>query len=486
MANANFTCVIEAWRSGKTLYGRMHYYRSGSYYYQDSSFPNPTMNLGGTTYTDTDFGNRVRSGIYVGDVYSTTFSRTVSGTGNRTVTWSAGSGQRSDFAGTWSADVYFPEEYSAPTGLSVSLVETYTDGAKFNVSVSSYGNPSSASGRYIEAAILAQNSYGSYYRYKTASNTTSIQITVTNSSYTNGNLAINPNTRYYYGAYATNTQKSVDKVQAQFVTKAPAPTVTLSSVSPVSATFAYSTVADGGYYAKDIEYSVDGGNTWVTAVSGITGGASSGTFTVSGFMSGSPHTLKTRIKTTAGTTLGADVAFVTEAIPATVHLYGSVNGETEEITKLYGSVRLLSDVIGTIDAGGAGNVTAFNSAYFYNTLASDSDYDETFYGNLTLASLKITATVTHYNCSLVYADGTEKAILKSGSPNLAPEDLYNDWGITVKALGSLQEGSDTVSLSPTYGAGQTKKIIKLYGAAPELDQDNQIVYKTKLIYGAHS
>ena len=125
MANANFTCVLDAWREGTTLYGRMHYYRSGSYFYKDLTFPNPTMNLGGTTYTDTAFGDRVRSGIYVGDVYTTTFSRTVSGTGTRTVTFTAGSGQRSDFAGTWNVDVGgFPGTYTAPNQPTVSIVSS--------------------------------------------------------------------------------------------------------------------------------------------------------------------------------------------------------------------------------------------------------------------------------------------------------------------------------------------------------------------------
>ena len=456
MANANFTCVLEAWRSGKTLYGRMHYYRSGSYYYQDSSFPNPTMNLGGTTYTDTDFGNRVRSGIYVGDVYSTTFSRTVSGSGNRTVTWSAGSGQRSDFAGTWSADVYFPEEYSAPTGLNVSIAEVYTDGAKFNVSVSSYGNPSSVSGRYIEAAILAQNSYGSYYRYKTAANTSSSQITVTNTSYTNGNLTINPNTQYYYGAYATNTQKSANKVQAQFVTKAPAPTVTLSSVSPVSATFAYSTVSDGGYYAKDLEYSIDGGNTWSTAVSTITGTASSGTFTVYGLMSGSPYALKTRIKTTAGTTLGTDIAFVTEAIPATVHLYGSVNDETEEITKLYGSIGILTSVSGAVRAGGAGNVSAFNGVTFLSKLNSSTAtaaYGIIDSGHKELSYIRVGVSDGYYAIQFHYSNGTTRLVQNLDDTAIA------DWGITAVSRLLAADGPDTIDLDTEY-ANKSKKIIK--------------------------
>lgn len=353
MANSYFTCTLDAWNEGKVLYGRMHYYRSGSYTYQDSSFPNPTMNLGGTTYTDTAFGDRVRAGISVGNVYTTTFSRTVSGSGNRTVTFTAGSGQRSDFAGTWSKTVYIPETYTAPTGLNITIAEIYPTGAKFNVSVSSYGNPSSTSGRYIEAGILNQNSYGTTYKYQNVKNTASSAITVTNSSYKGGTLTISPNTMYYYGCYANNTQKDAKTVKGQFVTTAAAPIVSFASVTSTTATFNYATQADGGYYNKTIEYSIDGGTTWATAATVSGGGAASGSFTISNLLSGAAYTLATRTTTASGSTLGTNIEFNTVvnvqnyritygsvlggAKPVT-ELYGSVNGDAKKITKLYGGV----------------------------------------------------------------------------------------------------------------------------------------------------
>lgn len=333
MANPNFTCVLDAWRDGKTLYGRMHYYRSGSYFYQDSSFPNPTMNLGGTTYTDTDFGNRVRSGIYVGDVYSTTFSRTVAGTGDRTVTWTAGSGGRSDFEGTWSKTVNFPVEYTAPTGLSVSVAEIYPDGAKLNVSVSSYGNPSSASGRYIEAQICASNDYtGSLRKYKHGPSSTSAQITVTNSDYTGGNLNIVANTQYYYGGYATNTQLSTSKIAGQFVTLAHPPAMSVVETGTDYAIIKYELRADGGYYAKNIQYSMNNGSTWITGATINTESATSGTFTINNLTADTSYHLKTRVSTSAGETAGNDVSFSTFQ---DIRFYGSVNGLTTNVNKLY-------------------------------------------------------------------------------------------------------------------------------------------------------
>lgn len=333
MANANFTCVLDAWREGKRLYGRMHYYRSGSFFYQDQSFPNPTMNLAGTTYTDTDFGNRVRSGIYVGDVYSTTFSRTVAGTGDRTVTWSAGSGTRSDFAGTWSKTVNFPTEYSAPTGFSVSVVQRYPEAVLFNVSVSSYGNPSSASGRWIEAGLAGQNSWTSpSLRSDAAYNVSSAQIYVSNSSTKTQTLTIRGNTNYYYGGYAWNTQKGTKGIFGNVTTLAYPPSMSVKETTSDSAIIEYSLKADGGKYAKNVQYSMDDGTTWVTAATINSNAATTGTFTINNLTADTSYHLKTRVSTNAGETAGNDLSFNTFQ---DIRFYGSVNGLTTNVNKLY-------------------------------------------------------------------------------------------------------------------------------------------------------
>lgn len=289
MANQYFTCELEAWREGTTLYGRMHYYRTGTYHYQDTSFPDPTMNLGGTVYTDTGFGNWVRSGIDVGDVRTTTYSRTVQGTGTRNVTFSAGSGLRSDFAGTWSKDVYdFPGVYTNPSTPSVTLKSKTYNSATFGVSINSYGNPSGASGRYIEAAILAQNSYGNSYRYEIAQNTTSATITVNNSSRTGSTaLTIQGNKQYWYGGYATNTQRNVSTVTGSFYTPCPPlSALSLSSQSysiynKVNAVISYTRQSDGGAQTRTgyYRYSTDGGNSYTGWTSFGTVSNTTGTFT---------------------------------------------------------------------------------------------------------------------------------------------------------------------------------------------------------------
>lgn len=481
MANQYFTCVLDAWRDGDVLYGRMHYYRSGSYTYTDTSFPTPTMNLGGTVYYDNDFANRVHSGIVVGDVYSTTFSRTVAGSGDRTVTWSAGSGLRSDFAGTWSKTVYFPEKYTDPSGLSISIVEKYTNGAKFNVSLSSYGNPSGEAGRYIEAGIMAQNSYGSTYRYTHGphgSSSMSQQITVTNSTYTGGSLSIKANTQYYYGGYATNTQRNISKVQGTFVTLAPAPTLSVNRVTDKTAVIDFSVVADGGYYAKNIQYSLDNGTTWKTGATINGGSSATGSFTIYNLTHNTSYTLLSRVSTTSGTTGGNTLTFKTEisnrfycSVNGSTKLikkfYGSVNGRTKEIVKMYGPVvNTTTPISGTyyINPESTGNITGFDINTFLNTIKNDA---ELLYGleydNIRFSYLDLLA---------FYADEYQG-------------DLYWEVYLSFKdpVLGEWTFGlSDTGNPYSLAELGITANITGEGIDIIELDVEDETTYKSKIVY----
>ena len=467
MANQYFTCVLDAWRDGKTLYGRMHYYRSGSYFYQDTSFPNPTMNLGGTTYTDTDFGNRVRSGIYVGDVYSTTFSRTVAGTGDRTVTWSAGSGQRSDFAGTWSKTVNFPVEYTAPTGLSISVLEVYPDGGKFNVSISSYGNPSSASDRYVEAQICVGNDYSSTRKYKHATHGASSltqQITVTNSSYTGGGLNIVANTQYYYGGYATNTQLTTSKIQGQFVTLAHPATITYGGSDSTTAVFTYETKADGGYYSKTLEYSLDNGTTWTTAATIASGAETSGYFIVSGLTGGNTYTLKSRVRTTSGSSNNTDITFTATPEALRDKVYGGVSRE------------IIDSITYTAEPEGAGNILSVNTTTLKNVLNNDTNLRaEMEANNVTFGDLEVLALWALVDPPIEYqillgfdmeGSGTAIFISEDGQP-YSPTDL----GLTFKD--PLTAGGDYLYLDVTTDTvDESKKVDKFYGRGGDITSVN--------------
>lgn len=340
MANQYFTCVLDAWRDGKTLYGRMHYYRSGTYTYQDSSFPNPTMNLAGSVFTDTDFGNRVRSGIAVGDVYSTTFSRAVAGTGDRTVTWSAGSGVRSDFAGTWSKTVNFPVETSPPTGLSLTSCSAGPDWYDIGVSVSGWGTGGSASQRYIEAQVWTYNasSLVTPRRYQPSYGTTSATIRVNNSSF--GDLSITPNTVYTIGVYASNGAANTGSQRiGNHVTAPPVLSASASNITKNSIDINWSFGNQGGHHPMIVQYSLDDTN-WTTMSTETGAGSRSGVYTITGLTPDTEYTIHTRVtRTQTGqayyTTTGETVSATT--LPAGI-IYGSVSGTTKKVKKLYGSV----------------------------------------------------------------------------------------------------------------------------------------------------
>lgn len=148
MANQYFSCALDVWQDGdygRNIHARMHYWRSGSYFYQDTSFPNPTMEIAGNVWGDSGFGNSVRSGIYVGDVRTTEYVASVGGNGSYYVVFRARSGLRSDFYGDWDAWVSvsgFPTAPAAPSAWNQTSDGT-PHKAHSKVQTSSWGNVSS-------------------------------------------------------------------------------------------------------------------------------------------------------------------------------------------------------------------------------------------------------------------------------------------------------------------------------------------------------
>lgn len=161
MANSYFTCILNATVSGNSITSWMNYKRSGSYFYQDTSFPTPTLTIAGTNYSDTGFRDTVRNGVYVGNVDPTHYTKSGLANGTYTVSFSAGSGQRSDFAGSWSNNTIKVNYYTAPSGISGT--NNTTDGtegkAKVTVSVSNWGNGCSASTYYASKSSKSTTSY---------------------------------------------------------------------------------------------------------------------------------------------------------------------------------------------------------------------------------------------------------------------------------------------------------------------------------------
>ena len=241
---------------------------------------------------------------------------------NATSAWMNVTGPDGSFGFTLSG---IPVGAVAPSGLSVSISSIADTGASFSVSLSSYGTPNSANGRYIEAAIMGQSTYGGKYRYDTATNKSSSTIAVNNSSKTNSSnpLTIVPNTQYWYGAYATNTSLSISKVQGTFVTRpAYITSITANDVGQGEVHFTVNHASEGSANTVVTELSYDQ-KTWQTVSDKFNLSLSEQT------------TLYVRRSNNSGST----PVFSISVTPSTrVKLYGSVNNQAKEIKKLYGSV----------------------------------------------------------------------------------------------------------------------------------------------------
>ena len=188
--------------------------------------------------------------------------------GTRKFTWSCPwySGTRS-----YTCSGNIPSGVTPPSGLTATLNSKTYNSATIKVSISSYGTPSSADGRWIEAGVAGQNSWTSpSLRSAIAKNTTSSTITINNSSPQTQTLTIEGNHKYWYGAYATNTQADTSIIAGTFYTPCP-PLATLtfasqtySTYNTVNATINYTRQTDAGAETRTgyYRYSTDGGSTY--------------------------------------------------------------------------------------------------------------------------------------------------------------------------------------------------------------------------------
>ena len=198
------------------------------------------------------------------------------------------------------------------SNVSVSDITPGTESFTATVSVAGWGGGNSSS-RYRELQIWTASSSAlvSPRRYqKSYGNTLSSQITCDNNSeVTSGSsFTIQPNTEYTIGAYASNGDtSSASRRIGNYATLAPKDTLTVTGEHSSSLDISYSVPSDGGFYPKTLEYSIDGGVTWVTYATVSGGNATSDSFTISGLEANTTYTIKSRVTTSAGTTNNDDI-----------------------------------------------------------------------------------------------------------------------------------------------------------------------------------
>ena len=223
-----------------------------------------------------------------------------------------------------------------PDGLYFAPTEITPESVTGTIAVSNWNGGSSSTRQKAINVCTSNNDNNRRYTLVTGSQL-SDTVTVDNNSTLIGTCNLTGNTRYYFMPWATNGSHPTPNVYTQFVTPPYAPTITLDSVSGVKASFSYSLPADGGFYWRNLQYSIDGGNTWKQAMYTETGAAISGTFDITELPARSNITVMTKVKTAGAETAGPSFN-IAVGDPEANKILGSVGGRTKRAGLLYGSV----------------------------------------------------------------------------------------------------------------------------------------------------
>ena len=305
---------------------------------------------GSDNYTFTVNGTATSFRLVVQNPPSTNFG----GYSLNSTSFSVGATQTSANVGWSSSDGYngtfnvtFPAGVSPPTGLGANNIVRGVEEFTANVFISGWGVGSGTRYRELQCWTYDPNNLVTPRKYQPIyGDALSGNITVSNSSI--GDLVIRGNTTYTLGVYASNGSASVGSNRVgDYTTLAYAPIVS-ASVSKTEAVITYELKADGGKYPRTYEYSIDSGTTWVQFDYVPDGSAKTGSFVLSGNFGSGPTTLKTRVRTDAGTTDAPDLVLyivsnigllgsVNNLSRDVIKFCGSVNGMTKPIIKLYGS-----------------------------------------------------------------------------------------------------------------------------------------------------
>ena len=195
--------------------------------------------------------------------------------------------------------VTMPTFGNPPSGLSMTFTQRGQESLGAIVSVTSW-NGGTASTRYRELQVWTYSDSGLVLprRYKSVfGNELSSEIIVNNDA-GGGTLVLRGNTRYVLGVYASNGDYNTDSIRQFAVTTLPyQDTLTFNTSTLNSITFQYVVPADGGRYDKTLQYSIDGGTTWITYDTISGGSTKTSTFTISGLNPGTTYTIKSRVTT---------------------------------------------------------------------------------------------------------------------------------------------------------------------------------------------
>lgn len=160
-----------------------------------------------------------------------------------------------------------------------------------------------------------------------------------NTSRYSGTLSIIGNKQYYSAIFASNSAGSYRFKTANgapvIVTPPPVGDlwVTANNDTPTTKQIGVWFPTNGGYYPQTFQYRLNGGE-WITGVTKTGENSETKYVVITGLTPHTSYTVETRITTTAGTTNGKKVSFMTNAA-SKMELYGSASSVATHINKLY-------------------------------------------------------------------------------------------------------------------------------------------------------
>ena len=276
------------------------------------------------------------------------------------------------------------------------------------------------------------------------------------------------NTRYTLSIYANNGIANTGHIRVgDYVTLAYPVSLSSPSFESGAATFEYDVPADGGFYDKTIEYSIDGGDNWTTVATHSGGTAASGSFTVSGLFEGVEYEILVRTSTTAG---GSTTSYLFSL--DTTAFYGSHNSQAERVNRLYGALRTLVDMAITVPSS-TSNVKTVNKNTFMSRLSQNVIHSNK---NISKIYVEITRPGANYRLLLRLRMNDNSYITLASVEDQAANvvSVLGSWGITTKYSATLIANTDILSVAPSY-TSEAKLITKLYGS------DNG---QTKLVFSS--
>ena len=243
------------------------------------------------------------------------------------------------------------------------------------------------------------------------------------------------------------------------------PTISATATSPTSITITYGTTSFGVPSTGTV--TLYGGTTASPTTSiDTTNTTGNKTFTFSGLSPETTYYFRARANNgQLNSNYSTEISVTT---PLDKGLYGSVNDEAKKVTKIYGAVRELIGISGSITSQHNLNSIDYNvllsqlNSHYKNIVVSAST---AFLNRLTLSlSYRNTAPKYFATLYLYLSNGTYIRPINMGFSTVQiMKNTLANWGLYI-IDSPLYGRSDVVTLQPTYTPFQTKTISKLYGS----------------------